>query len=458
MLNAKHAFSAMAAVLTLLLLGGPAEAGIVVQEDFESGTATGWTDNTVTDSGHVDFTKFLGRFAGTGGNQGVSKTFALSGLQPEVTVQFDFFQLDSWDNERFRVYIDDAQLANDLFSHGGTENPANATPMGPNSNQVFSRWNDQRFRYEFTVPVSDTDIKLGFGSTLNSSISDESWGIDNVVIKEDVEAARARLDQAAAGRVTGAAYAENIVNGDVLGPVDWKIQSYGLRNYSDGILNEWFNNESHTSPTIVDPFLTDSVDWTSGNYPAETGWSGNHDHFSVKYTGQFYADHDGDYSFLESADDETWLVVDGTQILHDTTWNVDTPVTISLSEGWHDIEYRTREGSGGDFAQLYWDPTGTESGWELMTVDNALLSYDGIPSVGWQPLEFGSFNVGGPASAGDFGVHLPYGIHRIRLTATYDGTTETVERVMMIPEPAALLVWLLLAGLGIAAGWRRGGK
>ncbi|MHC4993606.1 MAG: PPC domain-containing protein, partial [Planctomycetota bacterium] len=50
---------------------------LVASEDFEGG-ATGWTDNTTT-VGNAVFTEFLGRFAGTGGAQALSKTFNLSG-------------------------------------------------------------------------------------------------------------------------------------------------------------------------------------------------------------------------------------------------------------------------------------------------------------------------------------------------------------------------------------------
>jgi len=210
------ALTVLSLVAALPATGG---AGIVAQEDYESGTASGWTDNTVTDSGHADFTQFLGRFSGTGGSQGVSKTFGLSGIQPSVKVQFDFYQIDSWDNEYFRVYVDDGRVANDQYSHGGLESPPNATPLDTtNADRVFRHWSDQRFRYEFDLPVTDTDVKLGFGSTLNSGISDESWGIDNLVITENEEQVYARLDQARAGEVSGAAYAENVFTGDPAGP------------------------------------------------------------------------------------------------------------------------------------------------------------------------------------------------------------------------------------------------
>ncbi|MFC1805603.1 beta strand repeat-containing protein [Planctomycetota bacterium] len=166
----------------LLVLSGSltsAWAVSIANEDYEGGTASGWTDNTVTDSGHVDYTKFLGRFSGSGGSQSVSKTFTVPAGPQLVTMQFDFYRIDSWDNEYFRVYIDDAQVANHQY---GTAAPTGVTFLGGGSNQVFSGWADYRYQYQFTKAVADTDIKLGFGATLNSGISDESWGIDNVLI------------------------------------------------------------------------------------------------------------------------------------------------------------------------------------------------------------------------------------------------------------------------------------
>lgn len=239
------------------------------------------------------------------------------------------------------------------------------------------------------------------------------------------------------------------------GPVTWKLEEYGPRSYSDGVVNEWFNNETHTPPTIVPPFRTDEINWTSGNYPPETGWSGNHNNFSVRYTGKFYADHDGNYSFQEHADDQTWLLIDGTQVLTNNQWNVDVSVTIPLTKGWHDIEYRTREGGGGDDARLSWDPDGGTD-WELMTVENAYLSDHTESSIGWALLATGDDNVGGPLpDFGDFGVQLGLGPHDLRLTVEWeDGSVTVLEKTVYVPEPVTLSL-CGLAGCGLAGYVRR---
>ena len=48
-------------------------------ENFESGTASGWRNNLVTNGG-ATFTSFLGQFGGTGGNQTIFKEKFPSGL------------------------------------------------------------------------------------------------------------------------------------------------------------------------------------------------------------------------------------------------------------------------------------------------------------------------------------------------------------------------------------------
>ena len=77
----------------------PAHAGVVAFEDFE-GSVTGWTNLSVADPGPNGggFTKFLGR---NGRGETSSKTFALSGTQTAVNIAFDFYRIDSWDDERF---------------------------------------------------------------------------------------------------------------------------------------------------------------------------------------------------------------------------------------------------------------------------------------------------------------------------------------------------------------------
>ncbi|MCC4820208.1 hypothetical protein LMH81_27215, partial [Vibrio lentus] len=53
---------------------------------------------------------------------------------------------------------------------------------GVSQGEGFSGWNDQAHQINLTVPVEDGQLELGFGSTLNQSVNDESFGIDNIEI------------------------------------------------------------------------------------------------------------------------------------------------------------------------------------------------------------------------------------------------------------------------------------
>jgi large repetitive protein len=163
-------------------------AGLVASENFESG-ATGWNDNTTTNGG-TNFTTFLGRFGGTSGAQTVNKTYALSGTQTQVTVTFNFYEIDSWDYEYFKVFINDAVVSSLDFKHNvddGTRHGLTKIFSGDNGNinYGFSTWPDQGYLYQFVINTTGTSLKLGFGSTLNQGIGDEAWGIDNVIISDN---------------------------------------------------------------------------------------------------------------------------------------------------------------------------------------------------------------------------------------------------------------------------------
>ncbi len=178
---------AAAAVLT----AAPAWAATIASEDFEGG-ASGWSDNTTTIGNAVlGNEEFLGRFGGSGGAQDVTKTFLLSGLQTQVTISFDFLRLDTWDDEIFSIFIDDNLVASDAFGLTATPAPANAvlvTPFGQHGFNGDFFGSDEVFRYTFTVPTTAASVKLGFGSNLNDFIEDESYGIDNLLITDDLQA------------------------------------------------------------------------------------------------------------------------------------------------------------------------------------------------------------------------------------------------------------------------------
>ncbi|MEM9629334.1 MAG: cadherin domain-containing protein, partial [Pseudomonadota bacterium] len=163
----------------------------VVTEDFDSG-ATGWSDNTTTSGGAGLDGGYLGGFFGTGGAQTVYKTFSLSGDQDSVTVNFDFYEFDTWNGEEFKIWVDDVLVSTDVFYTQQYYGAGDSSTYGNSTSDTSSNlgqgiYNDQTHSYSFTIDSSATSIKVGFGSNLDESASDntESWGIDNFEIVEN---------------------------------------------------------------------------------------------------------------------------------------------------------------------------------------------------------------------------------------------------------------------------------
>lgn len=170
-----------------LLSVGYDETIIWVTENFESG-AVGWSDNTTESASEL--TQFLGRFGGTGGNEGVSKTydFGIANANKQIIIEFDMYEIDSWDGELFRIFINNnIFISNQLWVDGYAPYVANGDrDLGSKtSTEQFTDWGGEDIHHYNLLAQLDEfgKVKLGFGSTLNESLINESWGIDNISIK-----------------------------------------------------------------------------------------------------------------------------------------------------------------------------------------------------------------------------------------------------------------------------------
>ena len=172
-----------------------------VTEKFESGS-DGWTLNGTTTAATrynggplLGDNYFLGRFAN---GQSIQKTFQLNQKSHRIT--FDFYRLDSWDNEKMQFYVGDSTTllvdysivgTNSGFTHTGSSNGYSYTLEALNNSAKNipytgapsnSNWYDQIIRVYIDVPTGLNDLTLKIGSTLDSPARDESWGIDNFAI------------------------------------------------------------------------------------------------------------------------------------------------------------------------------------------------------------------------------------------------------------------------------------
>jgi hypothetical protein len=129
-----------------------------------------------------------------------------------------------------------------------------------------------------------------------------------------------------------------------------------------GFINSYDGN-NYTTVTIPDTGVLASVE-AGGVKASENGsqtyppiWANNR---TWRYHGQMYFD-GGTYYFAESIDDAAWMTVDGAQILKDATWNnVGVSSAVAPAAGWHDVEIRLGNGTGG--AGIPYDTTKDANG------------------------------------------------------------------------------------------------
>jgi YD repeat-containing protein len=154
---------------------------------------------------HPSHGNFLGRFGGTDGHEAVHKTFSLNSSVSQAGFEFDFIKLDSWDavdrdgshghyNEQLTVYINGAMAfrfmphgwgqgfdgAGGTFSLGGITGKYTVSSSGVEQNLGYSHFPDRPYRIRVELDGTGSSVRLGFGSTSDQHIDDESWGIDNV--------------------------------------------------------------------------------------------------------------------------------------------------------------------------------------------------------------------------------------------------------------------------------------
>jgi len=173
-------------------------------EDFET-EAIGWSDNKrteVSDDGtdEIPVTNFLGNFLiGSSTN----KTFSFPDYaNNEVEIEFDFYEIDTWDYEKFIVKLNGETFVDDNFIHDDHPYLTDAKDTGEGLQAVASQTdyrnqNDERYHYKLKTKLdANGDLNIDFstrglveddfgynGWSFAQGITDESWGIDNVHVK-----------------------------------------------------------------------------------------------------------------------------------------------------------------------------------------------------------------------------------------------------------------------------------
>ncbi|PLW78172.1 Ig-like domain-containing protein [Cohaesibacter celericrescens] len=167
-------------------------------QDFES-DADGWSNTTRTDDGSSN--TILGRFGFESGMEGTSTSLTTPDAAESTVIEFDLLEIDSWDgrgdnysgNSGAEMII--IEVAGETIEIPMDFNWSNETASGTsgnvswtlvtndeNTNDMFGGYNDQVHQVQITVNNPDSAIDFSISSSLDQSIADEAFGIDNVRI------------------------------------------------------------------------------------------------------------------------------------------------------------------------------------------------------------------------------------------------------------------------------------
>lgn len=191
-------------------------------ENFEGEYS--WSNNNITtisdngDKTRIPATTFLGKFPIVDCQTGVitcngkpfevSKKYSFGSLYAnyEVDIEFDFYEIDSWDGERFEFYANDTLLAVDHFVKDGhyslVDSNITGIPLQKNVGIIQSE-NPQKYPYklrsklnsngevtlkfktnwEYDLPYVNYYSKLWYVNPYYEDVNNESWGIDNIKVK-----------------------------------------------------------------------------------------------------------------------------------------------------------------------------------------------------------------------------------------------------------------------------------
>ena len=160
----------------------------------------------------VNPTRIAGRFLIA--KESLVKTFSFGSQYKnnEVEVELDFYEIDSWDMERFQIFLNDVLVAEDGFIHDEHEQWTETNDTGIYTLNLgthynggiitvngvkYSKFNDEKYTYKLKGKLDNSgNLKVefrvrelksgdyGYNSwAYGQELGDESWGVDNVHVK-----------------------------------------------------------------------------------------------------------------------------------------------------------------------------------------------------------------------------------------------------------------------------------
>lgn len=145
----------------------------------------------------------LGLFAGTGGQGSIFKNFSLAGIK-DFSIDVDFYFVKSWDGEKFTIFFNNKPIGQYSYNWQAPFQGKNCKVLIDKIPLDAPQWPSRKIECTFkgsfennkmTIDGQDvtdlngpTNLKIGFGSTLDQGIDDEAFSIEQVKItpaKED---------------------------------------------------------------------------------------------------------------------------------------------------------------------------------------------------------------------------------------------------------------------------------
>ena len=173
-----------------------------VFEDFEGGTADDWTttygsviETKTVETSEPNFTNFLGRSGEiSNSNETIFRTYDVTGTKDHAVLEFDFYEIDSWDYERMNFYINDTLVFQEIMQGGAEQEFVRRGQVtidgmtvhyiySPDTNLTdlgFAGHADQKHKVYMIIDNPESEIKFSTLAYLSNGHSNESYGIDNV--------------------------------------------------------------------------------------------------------------------------------------------------------------------------------------------------------------------------------------------------------------------------------------
>ena len=324
------------------------EADIVTRSDnFEDGSTNGWSNTSVHDGG-AEASKFLGRIGGSNGEEATSKTydFGIENANKVVEISFDFYELDSWDWEYLKVFVDGDIVSNTRYHVHANEAGGEKFSSNVEGTAVYL---DTKHTITLKATLDENgEFTLGFGSTLNQDINDESYGIDNIVIT--TSSVNPVSDETRVNTHTASNQDESSITTLADGSYVVSWTSYNQDGNSDGIFMQKFdsNGDKIGSETSVNTYYS-----SNQNDSMITGL--NNGSFVVTWTsyGQ-----DGSYNgiYMQRFSSDGEKLGAETQVNETTYHNQQKPSIDALEDGGFVISwtgYNTETSSYDVYTQKY---------------------------------------------------------------------------------------------------------